>query len=160
MERIFKDIPEYKGIYQVSNFGDVAKIVNGKKVLIKQHCSHGYNVVSFKGKNYRVNRLVAHVFLGLHLNNTNKFVDHINNVRSDNRVKNLQIVSRKYNSNKDNGSYIGVRYNSYLKKWIARIYQNYNTINLGLFDSKEQAELVYKIKLIQVKNKINILNYE
>ena len=54
-------------------------------------CNNGYRVVSIKGKQYMVHRLVAEAFLP---NQENKpTVDHINRIRDDNRVQNLRWAS-------------------------------------------------------------------
>lgn len=111
-EEIWKDILGYEDWYQVSNFGRV-------KRLKKVHCNHGktniierehiltpstdrkgYQVVILsnaggKRKHCKVHRLVAETFL----QNTERKpqVDHINRVRSDNRVENLRWVTNAEN---------------------------------------------------------------
>ena len=52
---------------------------------------HGYKRIKYKGKSYRVHRLIADAFLK---NPGNKpTVDHINRDRSDNRVCNLRFAT-------------------------------------------------------------------
>ena len=59
--------------------------------------SNGYKVVRIFKKNYRVHRLVAETFIP---NPENKpFIDHINRIRTDNRVENLRWVTSQENNN-------------------------------------------------------------
>ena len=155
MEETWKEVIINNHLIKVSNFGNVKKIKEGGDYLINKIVSNGYELVCLKGKNYRVNRLVAHAFLGLDLKNTKKVVDHINNISTDNNIKNLQIVNHSFNRSKDAVNRIGVWYSDVLKKWIAKIYIKGKFVNLGLFDSKQDAELCYKIKLIQLKKTLN-----
>ena len=113
MEEIFKDIVGFEGIYQISNFGQVRsleKIVEGKngcKRLLKEKLLKiskngiGYLYVCLHKdkKQYikKIHRLVAETFIP---NPENKpDVDHINTIRTDNRVKNLRWCTRKENCN-------------------------------------------------------------
>ena len=57
----------------------------------------GYRIVCYKGKKYRVHRLVAEVYLPNHDNKP--CIDHINTNRSDNRVENLRWCTHLENSN-------------------------------------------------------------
>lgn len=57
----------------------------------------GYIVVSSpNGGNYKAHRLIAHAFLGLDLL-SDLTVDHLNRIKDDNRVSNLEIVTVKIN---------------------------------------------------------------
>lgn len=103
MEEIWKDIPEYEGIYQVSTMGRIKVRRKGNErisigVLDK---STGYRRFSLykngEGKRAYVHRLVAESFVP---NVENKSeIDHINTIRHDNRVENLRWVTRKENRN-------------------------------------------------------------
>lgn len=76
-------------------------------------------------------------------------VDHDNRVRNDNRIENLKSANNttnQHNSGKrlDNTSgFIGVTQKG--DKWSARISAYGKRINLGLFDTKEEAALSYKV---------------
>lgn len=78
-------------------------------------------------------------------------IDHINGIRSDNRIENLREVSRSVNMqnlkkapahNKTSGL-LGVKRHSKGKRWQAQIQVNKKQIYLGLFDTKEEAQVAY-----------------
>lgn len=103
MEEIWKDIEGYEGLYQVSNFGRVRSYKQSKKgkILKPKLNSGGYCIIGlFKNGLQRkmlIHRLVAECFL---YNVENKpFIDHINTIRTDNRVENLRWVTTKENQN-------------------------------------------------------------
>ena len=70
IDEIFKDIPNYKGVYQVSNFGNIKSFKWGKERILKKVLNErGYAVVCLrdeKGKqrHIKVHVLVAVVFHG------------------------------------------------------------------------------------------------
>jgi len=72
-------------------------------------------------------------------------VDHINGVRSDNRIVNLRSVSKQDNMRntsmqKNNTSGVmGVHWCANRKKWVAQIKDNYKPVYLGRFDHLEDA---------------------
>src|SRR5690606_13168995 len=76
-------------------------------------------------------------------------VDHINRNGLDNRLSNLRSVTRKENHQNRNkrkntlSKYIGVTFDKIRNKWSAKICPNNKTINLGRFDSENEAALAY-----------------
>lgn len=164
-EEIWKDIPQYEGLYQVSNLGNVKSLsrdINNrygvyisKEKLLKPYIKNNY-VVFFLSKNKKhkqksLHQLIAMAFLN-HTPNGNKIVvDHINNNQLDNRIENLQIITQRENSSKDvknkTSKYTGVSWDKNRKKWTCKIKINGKTINLGRFKCEEQANKVYQTKL-------------
>lgn len=88
-------------------------------------------------------------------------VDHINNVRDDNRICNLQILTKPQNGqktliNKNNTSGInGVSWEKNIKKWRSGIRYNNKRIHLGCYKNKKLAGLAYNIYANQLNKKYN-----
>lgn len=169
-EEIFKDIPDYEGLYQVSNLGNV-KSLEGKvfrrngifhftkkeKILKKSIAIDGYYVVNlskdFKNKTFKIHQLVAITFLNHKPCGFKIVVDHINNNKLDNRLENLQLISNRENSSKEargKSKYTGVCWDKSKNKWKSAIRINGKTINLGVFKDEYDAHLAYQNKLKEI----------
>lgn len=102
IKEVWKDIPGYIGHYQASNLGRI-KSLNYKRSgcsgMLKQSINkrHGrYQVmlcVRQKKKMFKVHRLVLAAFSGA----SSLECNHKNGVKTDNRLKNLEWVTRKQN---------------------------------------------------------------
>ena len=170
MEEIFKDIPNYEGLYQVSNLGNVKSLprivcnkrrcyISKEKILKTSIGNHGYYRVIFTKeneiKNYLVHQLVAIAFLDHSCCGYKFVVDHINENKLDNKVENLRIVTNRENvhRNRDNYSsqYKGVSWDKKLNKWSSQIQINGKKIRLGSFLYEYEAHLKYQEALQNIK---------
>ena len=159
----FRDIPGYEGLYQVSNEGRVKSLSrvimrsNGikqtfKERIMKQNLVKGYSLISLckegKRKSFSVHKLVAIVFLGHTPYGHKEVVDHINNISTDNRVENLQLITARQNTSKDkkgySSKYVGVGWVKNNTKWSSRIAIKYKDIHLGYFDDEYEAHIQYQ----------------
>ena len=105
MIEIWKNIKNYEGYYQVSNFGNIKSLSRfgqrTERVLKPAKSSRGYLQVSlFKNcvcKHIHVHRLVAEAFI----ENINNFpeINHKDENKENNKVENLEWCTSKYNSN-------------------------------------------------------------
>lgn len=108
MEEVWKDVLGYEGMYQVSDLGRVRSLdrhtTNGRFLkgrLMKQRLNQGYLKVKLCKNNKHecrsVHRLVAFAFIS----NPNNYpvINHKNEIKTDNRVMNLEWCTVKYNTN-------------------------------------------------------------
>ncbi len=147
--RVWRDIKGYEGKYQVSNIGEIRSLDynrTGKVKKLRQRTDNdGYKFVRLykngKCKYYSVHRLVAQAFIP----NSNGLleVNHINEVKDDNRVSNLEWCDRKYNINygtrniKQSKSVSGANHHRARKVIL---------VNTGeIFDSTREASKEYNI---------------
>jgi hypothetical protein len=78
-------------------------------------------------------------------------IDHINNIQTDNRLENLQIITHRENISKSKigtSIYTGVCWNKRKNKWTASININYKRLHLGYFKNEYDAHLAYQNKLL------------
>lgn len=104
---LWRDVPNYEGLYMVSSIGRVKSIRRKnsvgryikEKIFSARENNHGYPSVSImkngKSKNVRVHRLVAEAFIPNPDNLPE--VNHIDENKSNNRVENLEWVTQQQN---------------------------------------------------------------
>jgi hypothetical protein len=168
MEEIFKDIPGYEGMYQVSNLGSVKSLskylihfCGGVRLTKEKNLKQGlntkynrFNVCLFKdlkSKTFCVHQLVAMAFLGHKPCGYKKIVDHIDNNPFNNNVNNLQIITNRENCSKDRknktSKYTGVSFVKDRNKWVSQIYVNGKSKHLGRYNTELEAHEAYKNEL-------------
>lgn len=151
-QEIWKPVVGYEGFYEVSNMGNVRSIDRitqiGSKgsrfqpmIILKKAIRNGYHSVMLSKENEKsntsVHRIVALAFIDNPLQKTQ--VNHINSIKTDNRVENLEWATPKENTHHSmrNGNHFkGSRHgNSVLKeKDILHIYKvckNTTDVNLS-----------------------------
>ena len=159
----WKDVKGYEGYYQVSDLGRVKNVSKNK--VLKQYLRNGkYPAVNLSAKAVRktvnVHTLVAESFLN-HTNNRDTVVDHINNISTDNRLSNLQVISHRENCYKDRkgytSKYAGVSWNKKNRKWVTMLSIGGKLKYLGYFDTEERAAIAYDFAVMQQDKIKNIM---
>lgn len=80
----------------------------------------------------------------------NADIDHINHVKTDNRIANLRTVPQQENTKNrsmmtnNTSKVMGVAWNKQSEAWCARIGVNYKQVHLGLFSTLEEAVVARK----------------
>ena len=166
---IWKDVIGYEGLYQVSNLGNVKSLpkeqrctngyrVTKEKILKQSIDGRGYfNVVLYKNrvaKTRKIHQLVAVAFLNHTPCGFKLVVDHINDVKTDNRLENLQVVTTRFNCKKTqikySSKYKGVSWYKPSQKWVSHIRINGKLFYLGYFNCELLAHQAYQNKLKEI----------
>lgn len=112
------------------------------------HDNHGYIVVRLLGKNHKAHRLI---WLIVHGEWPAAEVDHVNNVRDDNRLSNLRLATSSGNgqnqaltSGRGTSRFLGVCWAKDNRKWQAQIKVDRKTVYLGQFATEEEAAEAYR----------------
>ena len=112
MNEIWKDIPGYEGYYQVSNLGNIkalARVVKARansvltfkekpiKIFTYKNLKYQYVALSKDGKmkKFKFHRVIATAFIPNP--NNYPFINHINAIRDDNRIENLEWCTHSHN---------------------------------------------------------------
>ena len=152
---IWKDIKDYEGKYQVSNFGKV-KSLNylgwGKVKILTTFNTLGYDYIRLskngKNKNFAIHRLVYQAFKGELIDGL--VIDHISGIRNANTPENLQQISQRANTSKGkncenrSSKYVGVGWHKSKNRWRAMITINGAKGSLGLFKTELEAHEAYQ----------------
>jgi len=173
---IWKDIPGYEGVYQISNLSRIkslSRIIlkNGKypfkskEKYLSKSIVNGYEHISLssvKTKNYSVHQLVAMAFLNHTPCGYKLVVNHKNFNGLDNRLENLEIITQRENANhrkdKLSSKYNGVCFSKNDNKWKATIYVNGKNKHLGYFKTEIEASEYYQNALYSFKNNSEIIS--
>lgn len=103
---IWKDVPNYEGIYQASNLGRIKALIRKtrtwqvhKEIILKHSFIDRYLKASFHKDGVKKTRMIHRVIAETFIPNPNNFpcVNHINAIRNDNRVENLEWCTHSMN---------------------------------------------------------------
>jgi len=154
MKRI-KQFPNYS----VTKDGQVYSH-NRNKFLAEHFDGRGYLKVNLyrhgKSFNFRVHKLVAMAYLDYVPNGKqDTVIDHIDNVKTNNNLSNLQIITNRENTSKDrvgySSRYVGVSWCKHHEKWLCRISRNGKNKHLGYFNCEDTAHKVYQRALKNIE---------
>ena len=164
---VWKDIPEYEGLYQASNLGNVRSLdridSRGRKikgtVLKNTITSPKYFGVNLskdnKKKTFTVHSLVASAFLDHKPCGHKLVVNHIDINRENNNLYNLEIITQRENANhkhiKSSSKYVGVSWAKKKEKWHSTIHINGRKKHLGYFTDEKEAAQAYQNELNKIK---------
>lgn len=159
---IWIDIRGYEKMYQISNFGNVKSLdrisfnkegyfKNLKGNVLRQRLdSNGYYSVSLckegKVSVFRVHQLIAISFYN-HVLSRKMNVDHIDNVKTNNILSNIQVISARKNTSKDRLNKTGCTGVYKCKKnnyYFAQIRIRGKRIHLGYSKEKQNLSLLYE----------------
>lgn len=161
-KEIWKPIPGYEGNYEFSNLHNVKSLSrfikrgNGgfwsKERILKQTFDNGYLRVGLwvngKIKCLGIHQLVAMEHLGHIPKGKFIVVDHKNEIKNDNRLENLQIITGRENINRSiknsTSKYSGVYLCKKSNKWKSSIWIYDKRIHLGSFDTELEASEYYE----------------
>lgn len=166
---IFKDIPDYELMYQVSDLGRVKSLerkvkgkigyrINKEKILKAASAKDGYLHITLRKDDKaiikRIHILVGITFLN-HIPCGMKLVlNHKNFIRSDNRRLNLEIITNRENTNqkhfKRTSEYVGVCWHKAKNRWASQIWVNGKQEKLGYFVDEVDAHNAYQRALSEL----------
>lgn len=136
------------------------KFKNGKKNKITCIGNHGYIICGFENKTYLAHRIIWI----MKFENITTELDHINRIKTDNRICNLRKTTSQQNkqntgkySNNTSG-FKGVSWHSEANKWEAYFHIKGKKIYLGLFDNSIDAANAYNQKVIEHYGQFAVLN--
>lgn len=138
LDEEWKDIKDYEGLYQISNYGRVKSLANKSnhkyvlilKISISRYCRISLNKNS-KTTSFDIHRLVANAFIP-NLNNY-PVINHKNGIKTDNRVYNLE--------------------------WCTQRYKTIHAIKTGLKKANKNEQNNKSMPILQLDLDNNILNY-
>jgi hypothetical protein len=140
------DILIEKGYYYDDNLG---QIVTPRGILLKKNKT-GYIHLSTTNKMERIDvlthRLIWYIKTG---EIPNGVIDHINQIKDDNKFSNLRVTTQRKNTwNQNRKGYTMVK-----DKYRAFIHKDYKRINLGYFETEQEAKQAY----LEAKKKYHVI---
>ena len=148
-EENWKKIENIDGDYMISDLGNMVNVRTGKRVGAIGHDRyvHFMGKQDGKVKNFKVHQLVWDAFGGKSYDGKRIVIDHINNIRSDNRIENLQLLKFRDNCNKGikvgRSEVMGISWNTAKQRWLAQISLGGQRFVLGFRRTIDEAKSLY-----------------
>jgi len=120
----------------------------------------GYKKITIQteigSKTLLVHQIIAVIFLNHRINGNTFVIDHINSIKTDNRLENLRIVTNRENVSKErlikSGSFTGVHFVKKTNRFKSQINIKGKSIYLGCYNNAELASQAYQNALKNLKN--------
>jgi hypothetical protein len=160
-EEIWRDVPEYEGLYQASSFGNIKSFHRRKGSDINLRFGNsksGYHLIVLcknkVKKDFSVHVVVAMAFLSHTCNGYNLVVNHKNHNPIDNHIDNLEIITQRENANlkhiPHSSKYTGVSWAKNCNRWKAEIRTGRKSKYLGVFKNEDDAAKAYQDELERI----------
>lgn len=151
---IWRDVVGYEGKYKISNLGNIYSYYSKRNM--NPSYDKGYKKVVLRGgdipkKNTMIHILVALTFLDKDYIKKGLVCNHIDMVRDNNNISNLEIVTKRYNTSfaKGTGKNTGVTF--FRGRYVAAITYLKKSYHLGAYGNNEDAHNKY----LEAVNAIN-----
>lgn len=155
----WKDVVGYEGLYEVSNLGRVRNKQTGKVLKPKLGKRWGYYTINLckdkKRSTKTIHRLVALAWIP-RVDGDKDQINHINEIKTDNRVENLEWCTVEYNNaygTHNERSYNALVEKGYIKHPERRHLSSYEKYRLNYLDNREKILAVAKRKYARKKVK-------
>lgn len=140
---------EWKNYYKYNDDGTLLNIKTNK--IAGGLNKEGYIRIRLNGVEYRAHRIIWEMFNGKIPEGM--LVDHINRIKTDNRIENLRLATQSQNlSNQPGRSSLGLPKGVQIanSKFRAKIRIDGKTTHIGTFNTAEEAGKAYEMKAIEI----------
>ena len=155
-EEVWKTVPGYDN-YMISDRGRLKSLKFNKERIMRASLSNSYLATALceegRKKTFKIHKLVAMAFLD-HIPCGHELeVNHINGVKTDNNLSNLEILTKKehvivtWKSRDKTSAHVGVCWSKQNKKWKVQMRVDGKQICIGHFTNEVEASEAYQMAL-------------